>query len=191
MTAGRASSANRRALAIAIVVIAVILVAAAFVAGKAAAPGSPTFPPFGATTPPAGAAAAATRADIATALAAAGLQVEDVATPYRPAEAPRVAAAPRLVIRAIIPGDPDHGRIVIYEFLSTADATTAAQEQATYLASGVGRVQFTPDTQFTLRVVGSTVAFYAWAAANSPDPTRAAAVATALGTVGFGVPIPS
>jgi hypothetical protein len=95
------------------------------------------------------------------------------------------------VIRAIIPGDPDHGRIVIYEFLSTADATTAAQEQASYVASGVGRVQFTPDTQFTLRVDGSTVVFYSWAAANSPDPTRAAAVATALGTVGFKVDVPS
>jgi hypothetical protein len=191
MTEDRRISANRRALAIAIVAVAVIVIAAAFVAGKAAAPGSPTFPPIGATVQPAGAAAASTRADIAAALQGANLQVEDVATPYRPAEAPRVAAAPRLVIRAIIPGDPDHGRIVIYEFLSTADATTAAQEQATYLASGVGRVQFTPDTQFTLRVDGSTVVFYSWAAANSPDPTRAAAIATALGTVGFGVPVPS
>jgi hypothetical protein len=191
MSAPRRVSANRRALVIAIVVVAVLVVAAAFVAGKAAAPGSPTFPPFGATTPPAGAAAASTRSDIATALAAVGLQVEDVATPFRPAEAPRVAAAPRLVIRAVIPNDPDHGRIVIYEFLSNPDATSAAQEQAAYLASGVGRVQFTPDTKFTLRVVGSTVVFYAWAEANSPDPTRAAAVATALGSVGFEVQVPS
>jgi len=191
MTQDRRATANRRALAIAIVVVGVLVIAAAFVAGKAAAPGTPTFPPFGATTPPAGAAAASTRADIATALSAVGLQVEDVATPFRPAEAPRVAAAPRLVIRAVIPGDPDHGRIVIYEFLSTPDATTAAQEQATYLASGVGRVQFTPDTQFTLRVDGQTVVFYSWAAANASAPTRAAAVATALQTVGFEVAVPS
>jgi hypothetical protein len=191
MTQDRRASANRRALAIAIVVVAIVVIAAAFVAGKAAAPGSPTFPPFGATTPPAGAAAASTRSDVAAALSAVGLQVEDVATPFRPAEAPRVAAAPKLVIRAVIPGDPDHGRIVIYEFLSTPDATSAAQEQATYLASGVGRVQFTPDTQFTLRVVGQTVVFYYWAAANSPDPTRAAAVAAVLGTVGFEVAVPS
>ena len=190
MTAEPRLSANRRALALAIGVVVVLVIVAAFVAGKAAAPASPTFPPVGATTLPAGPAAAATRADVAAALAGVGLQVEDVQAPFRPAESARLTSAPRIVIRATIPDDPDHGRIVIYEFLSTADATTAAQEQATYLASGVGRVQFTPDTQFTLRVVGPTVVFYAWAAANSPDPTRAAAVATALGTLGFGVPVP-
>ena len=38
------------------------------VAGKASGPGSPTFPPVGASTQPAGAAAAATRSDIAGAL---------------------------------------------------------------------------------------------------------------------------
>jgi hypothetical protein len=191
MTEDRRASANRRALPIAVIVVVVLVIVAAFVVGKSAAPGSPTFPPVGATTPPAGAAAAATRSDVATALAGVSLQVEDLSTPYRPAESPRLAAAPRLVIRAIIPDDPDHGRIVIYEFLSTADATAAAQEQAAYLASGVGRVQFTPDTQFSLRVVGSTVVFYAWANANSPDPARATAISTALQTVGFGVPVPS
>jgi hypothetical protein len=94
------------------------------------------------------------------------------------------------VVRAIIPDDPTHGLIVIYEFLSTGDATSAGQEQAAYVASGVGRVQFTPDTQFTIRVVGSTVVFYDWAAANSPDAAKAKAVSTALETLGFSVPIP-
>ena len=191
MTDDRRASANRRAIAITVVAIVILVIVAAVVVGKAAAPGSPTFPPIGATTPPAGPAAASTRSDITTAMAGVNLQVEDVGPQYRPAEAPRVAAAPKLVIRAIIPGDPDHGRIVIYEFLSTADATTAAQEQAAYLASGVGRVQFTPDTQFTIRVVGQTVVFYSWAVANSPDPTSATAVSSALETLGFGVPVPS
>lgn len=190
MSADRRPSADRRALAIAVIAVVILVIVAAVVAGKAGAPGTPTFPPLGATTPPAGPAAASTRSDVATALAGVSLQIEDLTTPYRPAEAPRVAAAPRLVIRAVIPNDPDHGRIVIYEFLSTTDATSAAQEQATYLASGVGRVQFTPDTQFTLRVVGSTVVFYSWAVANSPDPTQATAVSTALETLGFGVPVP-
>jgi hypothetical protein len=188
---GNRAPANRRALAIAIIVVVILVIAAAFVAGKAGAPGAPTFPPVGATTPPAGPAAAATRADIAAALAAENLQLEDRASPYRPAVSARLATARRLVVRAIIPSDPDHGRIVIYEFLSTGDATSAAQEQAAYLASGVGRVQFTPDTQFTLRVVGSTVVFYSWAAANSPDVAKASAVSTALQTLGFGVPVPS
>lgn len=190
MSSGPGPSANRRALAIAVGIVAVLVIVAAFVAGQAAAPGRPTFPPVGATTPPAGAAAAATRSQVAEALAGVGLQVEDEQSPFRPAESARLSTAPRIVVRAVIPNDPDHGRIVIYEFLSTADATTAAQEQATYLASGVGRVQFTPDTQFTLRVVGSTVVFYAWAAANSPDQARAKAVATALATLGFEVPVP-
>ncbi|MBI3746433.1 MAG: hypothetical protein HY264_07935 [Chloroflexi bacterium] len=189
MSAEPRALATRRALVIAIVVVVLLVIGAAFVAGPAVAPSAPTFPPAGATTPPAGAAAAATRGDIAAALAAVGLQVEDIRAPYRPAESARLTTAPRVVIRAVIPNDPDHGRIVIYEFLSTADATAAANEQAVYLASGVGRVQFTPDTQFTVRVVGSTVVFYAWSAAGSPDATRAGAVATALATLGFAVPV--
>ncbi|MBI2762914.1 MAG: hypothetical protein HYX54_04065 [Chloroflexi bacterium] len=173
-----------------IVIVAILLIFSGILAGKVAAPGAPTFPPVGASTSPAGAVAQATRAGVVTALSAANLQVEDILAPYRPAEAPRLAAAPRLVVRAVIPADPDHGRIVIYEFRSTADATTAAQEQAAYIASGVGRVQFPTGTQFVLRVVGPTVVFYAWSGSGVPDPTRAAAIATALETQGFGVPIP-
>jgi hypothetical protein len=191
MSGERLPSANRRALAIAILVVVVLLIIGAAFAGKVAAPGNQTFPPVGASTGPAGDAAQGTRASIAAALGAANLQVEDVQTAYRPAESPRLAAAARLVIRAVIPDDPDHGRIVIYEFPNSADATAAAQEQATYLASGVGRVQFPTDTQFTLRVVGATVVFYDWSAANSHDPTRAAVVSTALETLGFPVAVPS
>ena len=184
-------SANRRALTLTVVIVAILLVVSGILASRVAAPGAPTFPPVGATTGPAGAAAQATRAGIVTALGAANLQVEDVLAPYRPAETPRLAAAARLIIRAVIPDDPDHGRIVIYEFLSTADATAAAEEQATYVAGGVGRVQFPTGTRFVLRVVGSTVVFYAWSGGSAPDPTRAEAIATALETQGFGVPVPS
>lgn len=183
-------SPNRRALTLTIVIVAILLIFSGILAGKVAAPGAPTFPPVGASTGPAGPAAQATRASVMTALGAANLQVEDVLAPYRPAEAARLASAPRVVIRAVIPDDPDHGRIVIYEFRSTADATTAAQEQAAYISSGVGRVQFPTGTQFVLRVVGPTVVFYAWSGSGAPDPTRAAAIATALETQGFGVPIP-
>ncbi len=188
-------SPNRRALLFTIGVVAVMLVLAfvlaTLAAGPVVAPGGPTFPPPGATAAPAGAAAAATRSSVVSALAAVGLQVEDVQSPYRPAEAARLAGAPRVVLRAVIPSDPDHGRVVIYEFLSTAEATAAAQEQAAYAGSGVGLVQFPLNTQFVIRVVGSTVVFHAWSAANSPDVTQAAAVATALGTLGFGVSIPN
>lgn len=183
-------SANRRALRLTIVIVGILLLAGIAFGSKVAPSGAPTFPPVGATTGPAGAAAQATRASIATALGAVGLQVEDTQGPYRPAEAARLAAAPRLTIRAVLPDDPEHGKIAIYEFRSPAEAMSAADDQAAYVASGIGRVQFPQGTQFTLRVVGSTVVFYAWSAANAPDPTRAAAIATALETQGFGVPIP-
>jgi len=184
-------SPNRRALMFTIGVLVVALVLATLAAGPVAAPGSATFPPPGASPAAAGAAAASTRSSVVSALAAVGLQAEDVSSPYRPAEAAPLAGAARIVLRAVIPGDPDHGRVVIYEFRSTAEATAAAQEQAAYVASGVGLVQFPPDTQFVIRVVGPTLAFHAWSAANSPDISRAAAVGTALETLGFGVPGPN
>lgn len=184
-------SRNRRALSIAILVAVVLLVVATLAAGPVAAPGAPTFPPAGSTTGPAGASAATTRGVVAAALAAQGLQVADATSAYRPAEAARMAAAPRIVIRAVMAGDPDHGQLVIYEFRDPGTAASAAHDQAAYVSSGVGRVQFPLDTRFSLRVVGSNVVFYAWSPANALHPDQAAAVATALGTVGFDVPVPN
>ena len=184
-------SANRKALVITVAAVVALLLIVALASGRVAAPGAPTFPPIGATTAPAGPAAASTRATLADALGAQGLQLEDVVTAYRPAEAPRVAVAPRLVVRVIVPSDPDHGRILIYEFRDTGAATVAAQEQAGYVSSGVGRVQFPPQTQFTLRVVGSTVVFYAYSTEDVPDPDSASGIATALAGLGFEVPVPN
>ena len=184
-------SANRKALVITVASVVALLLIVALASGRVAAPGAPTFPPVGATTAPAGPAAASTRAALADALGAQGLQLEDVVTAYRPAEAPRVAVAARLVVRVIVPADPDHGRILIYEFRDTGAATVAAQEQAAYVSSGVGRVQFPPQTQFTLRVVGSTVLFYAFSTADVPDPERASGIATALAALGFEVTVPN
>lgn len=183
-------SANRRALAIALGMVALLIVVAALAAGPVAAPGSPTFPPVGATSAPARAGAAATRSAVAAALAGVGLQAEDVLAPYRPAEGPRLAAAPRIVVRATLPDDPDHGRIVIYEFVTPNDASVAAGDQAAYLASGVGRVQFPPDTRFTIRVVDSTVVFFAWSPGSSLDP-RTSQIAEALATLGLEVVVPN
>lgn len=184
-------SANRKALVITLASVVALLLIVALASGRVAAPGAPTFPPVGATTAPAGPAAASTRTALADAFAAQGLQLEDVVTAYRPAEAPRVALAPRLVVRVIVPADPDHGRILIYEFRDAGAATVAAREQASYVSSGVGRVQFPPQTQFTLRVVGSTVLFYAFSTEDVPDPERATAIATALAGLGFEVPVPN
>lgn len=185
------TSRNRKALVVTVAVVVGILAIAALASGRVTAPGAPTFPPAGATTGPAGAAAAATKAALADALAGQGLQLEGLPSPYRPAEAPRLATAPRLVVRVVIPTDPDHGRLVIYEFRDTGSATVAAQEQASYVSSGVGRVQFPPQTQFTIRVVGSTVVFYPYSTADVPDPERANAIAAALANLGFEVPVPN
>lgn len=184
------SSANRRALGIAFAAVVLLLAMAALAAGPAVAPGSPTFPPVGASTAPAGAPAASTRAALMAALAAQGLQLEDVVSPYRPAEGPRVAGAARMVVRVIIPDDPEHGRIAIYEFVTPNDAFVAATEQAAYVSSGVGRVQFPTDARFTIRTVGSTVVFFAWTPASSPDRWNER-IAETLATVGFEVVVPS
>jgi hypothetical protein len=158
--------------------------------GGANPPGGATFPPAGATTGTAGSAAAVTRGEVARALAAEGLQVEEVSRPFRPAEAPAFATAPRILLRAILPDDPDHGLLVIYEFSGPTVATTAAEEQAAYIASGIGRVQFPNGARFVIRVVGSTVVFFSWSPAGSPDP-RTTAIAKALETLGLGVAIPA
>ena len=184
-------SANRKALVITVASVVALLLIVALASGRVTAPGAPTVPPVGATTAPAGFVAASTRIALADALSAQGLQLEDVVTAYRPAEAPRVAVAPRLVVRMIVPADPDHGRILIYEFRDTGAATVAAQEQAAYVSSGVGRVQFPPQTRFTLRVVGSTVIFYAYSTEDVPDPESASGIATALAGLGFEVPVPN
>jgi hypothetical protein len=185
---GERSSANRRALGLAVLAVLVLVVVASLVGGSTP-PGGATFPPAGATTGAAGGASAVTRGEIARALAVAGLQVEDATRAYRPAEAPAFATAPRIVVRAILPDDPDHGLLVIYEFIDQSAATAAAEAQAAYVASGVGRVQFPNETQFVIRVLGSTAVFYAWSPPVTTDQ-RAAAIATALETLGVGVPVP-
>ncbi|MBF8290024.1 MAG: hypothetical protein HW391_992 [Chloroflexi bacterium] len=185
-----AASPNRRALRLALLVVLGVLVFGALASGRAVPPGSATFPPVGTTTGPAGGAAALTKGDVTRALAAQGVPSEDGTGSYRPAEAPAFATAPRILLRAILPADPDRGLILIYEFASPAAALAAAEEQAAYIASGVGRVQFATDAQFIVRVVGSTAAFFSWSPSNSPDPGTASIVA-ALRTLGIEVPVPN
>jgi hypothetical protein len=145
-----------------------------------------SFGPSGATTT---GAVLETRAAIATALGAKSLQLSDPKVPFRPPEAPRFAAAPRAVYQVQLPNDPAHGFISVYEFPDASAATTAATEQANYVGSGVGRVQFPPDSRFVIRQLGTTVIFYAWSPDNAPDP-RAAEIQAALETIGTAVAIP-
>lgn len=187
--AARVSSPTRRAVGIALTVVVAVLVVAALASGSARPPGAATFPPANATAPPAGGLAQTTRSDVVRALAAHGLDAQDADQPYRPAEGATFAAAPRIVLRAILPSDPDHGWIVIYEFSTPAAAAAAANEQAQYVASGVGRVQFPTDARFVIRVVGSTAIFFSWSPANSTD-ARVQGIVDALDSLGQAVAVP-
>lgn len=145
-----------------------------------------TFGPGQAT----GADVARTQAELARALGAASLQLTVPQVPHRPGEAAAFAAAPRAVFQVVLPDDPTHGFITVYQFADEAAAAAAGNEQAAYLASGPGRVQFPPDSHFVLRQVGPTVIFFAWSPANSPDE-RTPEIQGVLETIGTGIPIPS
>ena len=153
-------------------------------ATRATAPAAPTD-----ATPSYSAAIADTRGQVARALAVNSLQLQDARQPFLPPESASLAAAPRGIFQVLLPDDPSHGFIVIYEFRDASAAALAGHEQALYIASGPGRVQFPPDTQHLIRQAGTTLVVYSWSPANSTDE-RAAAIFTDLGTVGTGIDIP-
>jgi hypothetical protein len=130
-----------------------------------------------------------TRGQVARALARSGLQLIDARQPFRPPESAALAQAPRGIFQVVLPDDPSHGFIVIYEFRDEASAAMAGREQAAYLGSGPGRVQFPPDTQHLVRQAGTTVVVYSWSPANSFD-SRAPAILADLSTVGTGIAVP-
>jgi hypothetical protein len=175
-------------------VLAALAALVAIVAGgcgiAANTPGTTSFaapsvePSIGTT-----AAVTATRAALAAALAAKGLQLSDPKVPFRPPESALFAAAPRAVYQVVLPGDPGHGFVSVYEFPDTAAAATAGRQQADYVASGPGGVQFPVDTRFVIRQLGTTIIFYAWSPPNSPDP-RAADIQPALETLGMQIAVP-
>jgi hypothetical protein len=130
------------------------------------------------------------RNQLSSTLGAAGLSLVQPASAVRPAEAPLLAGAPRTVGQVLLPGDPNHGFIVIYEFPDPASAYGAAQQQATYIGNAEGRIQFLPDTKFTIRQYGSCVVFYDWAPSVSTDP-RSPDIQTTLESFGVGIPVSS
>ena len=137
------------------------------------------------------AAVAETADRVAAALGSVGLTATALPpqpVAFRPGESPLLAAAPRLVLQALLPGDASHGFIVVYDFADDAAAGAAGAEMAAYLASGPGRIQFPNDARHVLRQVGPTLVFFTWSPAASPDP-KVAALAGALETLGTGIPI--
>jgi hypothetical protein len=169
-------------------VVVALLVAgcgiAASTTGGPSFPASSVGPSIGTTT-----AVTETRAAVAAALAAKSLQLGDPRVPFRPPESARLAAAARAVYQVVLPADPAHGFVSVYEFPDAAAAATAGKEQADYVASGPGRVQFPVDTRFLIRQLGTTIVFYAWSPENSPDP-RTPDIQSALETLGTAIAVP-
>jgi hypothetical protein len=108
----------------------------------------------------------------------------------RPAESPLLGPAPRAVYQVILPKDPSHGYIVVYEFPDEARAAAAATEEQAYLATGPGRVQTPLGSVSIIRQVGSTVVFYEWLPEGSTDDSTPG-IQQALETVGVGYPVAS
>ncbi len=170
--------------------VAVLILTGGLLAACAgAAPADRTPEPLPTARPTASPAVQATLAQIDGALRANGLVLLPTLTTVRPAEPPSFASVARWPFQALLPDDPAGGYFVIYEFPDLAFAAAGGHDLAAYITSGPGRVQFPPDVRFVLRQVGSTLVFYPWSPASSPDP-RTSDLAAALATVGTGVPIP-
>jgi hypothetical protein len=151
---------------------------------------APSGPPVAVTPAPAGAAASATADRVIAVLASAQFEAQRTQRPYRPPETVSLSRAPREVLQAVLPTDPDHGFVVVYELPSEAEASDVGREYAAYIASGPGRIQFPTDTRFTLRRVGQTLLFFSWSPTNWPDP-RSAELQSTLDTIGEAIPVAS
>jgi hypothetical protein len=172
--------------------VLVFLVALALAGCGAGANGSPATPPDASIGPSvtAGPAVAQTRGAIAAALGGVSVQLGDAKTPYRPAESFRLRNAPRAVYQVVLPDQPDAGYVVVYEFPDASAAVDAGNEEAGYLGTGNGRVQFPFGTQHVLRELGPTLILYSWLPSASSDPT-AGNVAAALSKLGVGFTVPN
>jgi hypothetical protein len=169
-----------------------LVVAALAIVGCAPTAGGPTitYPP--ASAPPATADTPAIDvavAQLVTALGDEGLTLQDPQRPFRPAEGPALAGSPRVVYQVVLPDDPDHGFLVLYDLADAQRAAGAAADQAAYLATGPGRVQTPIGTRHVIRQLGSVVILYSWNPDASTDD-RAAGIQTALETLGVGIPVP-
>ncbi len=130
-----------------------------------------------------GPASAAAREALFAALGDARLVVAQSQSPYRPAEAATLAAAPRTVYQVTLPAEPANGFFVVYELPDEAAATAAAKEQQAWLLSGPGRVQSPLGTDHVLQQLGGAVIYYNWLPGASVDPA-APRIAETLRTIG-------
>jgi hypothetical protein len=140
---------------------------------------------FGAapSIPPTTAAADRTHTQVVRALEAAALQTRDPLSQYRPGESPSLAVAPRRLVQAILPDDPQNGYVVIYELSSATAADEAGREMLAFVSNGPGSLSYPRDSQFVVQRIGPTLVFFTWSPEVSPTGS-AAAVAAALEKVG-------
>lgn len=134
-------------------------------------------------------AVALARGQITRALGNVGLQLSDAQVPFRAPEPPALDGVPRAIVQALLPDDPNHGFITIYEFPTTAAAAQGAGALVDYLGTGFGRAQFPPDARHRIRLLGTTLIYYSWSPASSPD-LRTEDVERALEAVGSNVELP-
>lgn len=182
----RHGSADRPAAATFLALLALAMLVAA--CGTERETALVTFPPATLGAGIVTAASDVTRKAIDRSLSGIGLSAGLPQIPYRPGEAPLVAAAPRTVLEVAIPGGSGPAYVSIYEFANVDSATAAGAEQARYVASPVGRVLFTTGTQFAVRQSGTTVVFYSWL--PSADDPRTDEIASALESVGTVIEVP-
>lgn len=140
-------------------------------------------PGVNASVAPAGSAAALTHDRVAIALQDAGFVVQDPSVQYRPGETKSLLGTPRRLLQAVIPADPTHGYVVIYEFADANAADAAGREFDAWLHSGTGGIGYPRDAQFVLRRMGQTLIFFTWSPSVSPDGDVAKLAAT-LNTLG-------
>ncbi len=156
-----------------------------------ASPAGPTYPiatpaPMASITP----AVAVTRAELVRVLGEQNLVLSDPQVPYRPAEGPALAATPRAIYQVVLPDEPTHGYIAVYDLADQQRAAAAGADQAAYLASGPGKVQTPIGTRHVIRQLGPTIVLYSWNPDGADDP-RTPDIQVALETLGTGIPVPN
>ena len=132
--------------------------------------------------------AASVRAQLAAALSARNLILDDAKVPFRPAEPPDLSGVPRTVYQVQLRDDPSGGFIVVYDLGSAPAATAAGSALARYLSSGPGRVQAPLGTVHVLRQVGTNLVYYQWLPGAATDPLTPG-IQQALETMGTGIPV--
>lgn len=181
-----ARAGRRFASPAALALLLALLAPAAVGCGQGATAAAPPVPTSQPTISP---SVDATRLQLDGALRARGIVMQATNQFVQPGEPPSLGDVPRTAFRAVLPGDPSGGLIVVYDLPDSAVAATRAAELAAHVASGPGRIQYPPDARFVIRQVGATIVFFPWSPSSSPDP-KTADVAAAVATVGTEVPIP-